>query len=182
MRTAIFGGSFNPPHVGHVLAVSYILSVHPVDAVLVVPVFRHVFGKDLAGFDDRVQMCRLAMEWLPGVSVSEIERELGGESRTLHTIEALIEQDPSRELRLVIGADVLADLPKWYRWDRVAELAPPIVIGRAGYEHPDAPETLLPMVSSTKIRALVAAGSTEKASALLPRRVRAHIAEHALYR
>lgn len=182
MRTAIFGGSFNPPHVGHVLAVSYVLSVHPVEAVLVVPVFRHVFGKELAGFDDRVEMCRLAMGWLPGVTISEIERDLGGESRTLHTLEALIEEDPERELRLVIGTDVLSDLPKWYRWDRVAELAPPIVIGRAGYEHPDAPEALLPLVSSTRIRELAAAGELERASSLLPRRVREHIAERALYR
>ncbi len=182
MTTAVFGGSFNPPHVGHVLAVSYVLSVHPVDAVLVVPVYRHVFGKALASFEDRLAMCRLAMEWIPGVTVSDIERELGGESRTLHTLEALSRADPRRDLRLIIGADVLDDLPKWYRWDRVAELAPPIILGRAGFSHPDAPFAVLPEVSSTRIRELVAAGAIDRTAALLPTRVRDHIVAGGLYR
>lgn len=182
MATAIFGGSFNPPHVGHVLAVSYVLSVHPVDEVLVIPVYRHVFGKSLASFEERVRMCELAMGWIPGTQVSEIERELGGESRTLHTIEALLERDPTRQLHLVIGTDVLADLPKWHRWNRIEELAPPIIIGRAGHAHADGPEALLPEVSSTQIRELVAAGKLADAASLLPRRVLEHIAAGELYR
>jgi nicotinate-nucleotide adenylyltransferase len=182
MTAAIFGGSFNPPHVGHVLAVSYVLSVHPVDEVLVIPVYRHVFGKELASYEERVAMARLAMGWLPGVTISEIEKELGGESKTLHTVEALLEREPGRDLRLIIGSDVLGDLPKWHRWDRIAELAPPLVIGRAGYPRQDAPDALLPEVSSTEIRALVAEGRIADAGALLPRRVVSHIAARGLYR
>ncbi len=182
MTTAIFGGSFNPPHVGHVLAVSYVLSVFPVDHVLVIPVYRHAFGKELASFEDRVAMARLAMGWLPGVAITEIERELGGESKTLHTIEALVAQEPKRKLRLVIGADVLNDLPKWHRWDQIAALAPPLVIGRAGHAHPDAPDAHLPRVSSTEIRGLVAAGRITDAASIVPLRVRQHIAERGLYR
>src|SRR4030095_5202473 len=125
----VFGGSFNPAHVGHVLALSYVMSVYALDGVLVVPVYRHVFGKDLAPFDDRLEMARLAVSWMPSVEVSDIERRLGGGSRTLYTVETLLRERPERELRLIIGADVLADLPKWHRFDRIAELAPPIVIG-----------------------------------------------------
>jgi nicotinate-nucleotide adenylyltransferase len=178
---AIFGGSFNPPHVGHVLACAYLLSTQPVDEVLVVPVFHHVFGKELATFDDRLAMCRLAMEWIPGVRVSDIERELGGESRTLYTIEALRAREPDRSYRLVIGADVLADLSKWHRFDRIAELAPPLVLGRAGHPAPGAPPAVLPEVSSTVIRALAAAGRLGEAAALVPRAVARHIAERRLY-
>jgi nicotinate-nucleotide adenylyltransferase len=177
----IFGGSFDPPHVGHLLAVAYALSVHPLDAVLVVPVFQHAFGKDMAPFDARMEMARLAMGWLPGVSVSDLEQRIGGESRTLYTLEALLREDPSRRLRLLIGSDVLGDLPKWHRFDRVAELAPPIVLGRAGHQHRDAPAAVLPEVSSTSIRALADEGRLDEAEALVPRAVRAYIDSHGLY-
>ncbi len=178
---ALFGGSFDPPHVGHVLAVTYVLSVHPVEAALVVPVFQHVFGKELAPFDRRLEMARRALGWIPGVEVSDMERHLGGESRTLHTIEALLEREPELSLRLVIGSDVLSDLPSWHRFDRIAELAPPIVLGRAGYPHPDAPAPVLPEVSSSEIRALLAAGRLEAVEPLVPASVLAYLKETGLY-
>ena len=70
-RVAIFGGSFNPPHVAHALAVVYALSVAPIDEVLVVPVFRHPFSKELAPFEDRVRMCELAAERIRGQTVEQ---------------------------------------------------------------------------------------------------------------
>src|SRR5262249_33315608 len=132
-RVAVFGGSFNPPHVAHLLAVVYALATAPVDRILVVPVYRHPFAKELAPFEDRLEMCRLAMGWVPGVTISDIERELGGESLTLRTVEHLRSQHPEFELRLLVGADVLPDLPKWHRFERIAALAPPLVLARAGY-------------------------------------------------
>lgn len=182
---ALFGGSFNPPHVGHVLATTYVMSVFPVAGVLVVPVYQHVFGKDLAPFADRLAMCEAAMGWIPQVVIDPIERELGGESRTLHTIEALLAREPERSLRLVIGSDVLPDLPKWYRFERIAELAPPIILGRAGYPHPDAPAAVLPDVSSTWIRdALRVRDPADRAKleALVPARVIQHVDAQGLYR
>lgn len=179
--TALFGGSFNPPHVGHVLAVTYVLSIEPVDEVRVIPVYRHVFGKELASFEDRLEMCRLAMGWIPGVVIDDIEGELGGESKTLHTVEAFRARDPSRGYRLVIGSDVLADLPKWHRFDRIAALAPPLVLGRVGHDHADAPNALLPEVSSSEIRDLLAAGRLDDTVQLLPACVRAYIAERGIY-
>jgi nicotinate-nucleotide adenylyltransferase len=179
---AIFGGSFNPPHVGHVLACVYVLSTQPVDEVLVVPVYQHVFGKELAAFDDRLEMCRLAMGSVPGVRISDIERELGGESRTLNTVEALRASEPGSAFRLVIGADVLPDLPKWHRFDRIAELAPPLVLGRAGCIAPGAPPAVLPEVSSTDVRRLCAAGRLDEIAALVPRDVRRFIEARGLYR
>ena len=95
-RVAVFGGSFNPPHVGHVLGVVYALSTAPIDEVLVVPVYQHPFAKDLAPFADRLAMCRLAFGWLPRVTVSTVEEELGGESRTLRTVEHLRADHPAR--------------------------------------------------------------------------------------
>jgi nicotinate-nucleotide adenylyltransferase len=181
-EVAIFGGSFNPPHVAHVLAVAAVLSTSPVNRVIVVPTFQHPFAKALAPYDDRVEMCRLAMAWLPGVEISRLEQELGGESRTLRTVQHLKEKHPEWRLRLVMGADILTEAPKWYRFDEVCRLAPPLVLGRAGVSHPDAPAPLLPEVSSTEVRDRLAKGDYEGLALVVPRAVLAFIRERGLYR
>lgn len=191
-RVAIFGGSFNPPHVAHVLAVVYALSTAPIDAVLVVPVFQHPFAKELASFDQRLAMCELGLGWIPHVTVSPVERELGGESLTLRTVEHLAATHPDWSLRLLIGADVLNDLPKWHRFDRIATIAPPLVLGRVGVVPPPpgagpvpiptAPLPVLPRVSSSEIRAALAAGDREAVRARVPAAVLDYIEAHRLYR
>jgi nicotinate-nucleotide adenylyltransferase len=181
-RVAVFGGSFNPPHVSHVLAVTYALVTAPIDAVLVVPVYQHPFSKELASFEDRFAMCRLALEWIPRVTVSDVERVLGGESKTLRTLEHLHAEHPDWSFRLLIGADVLADAPKWHRFDRVAELAPPLILGRAGASGTRAPEPVLPRVSSTEIRDAFAAGDEETLRLKVPAAILEYAAARGLYR
>ncbi len=181
MIVAVFGGSFNPPHVAHVLAVTLTLSTHEVDQVLVVPTFKHPFAKPLAPYDDRVTMCELAMGWLPKVKVSRVEEELGGDSRTLRTLEHLAATHPEWRLRLVIGADILAETSKWFGFEAIARIAPPIVLGRVGIGRNDAPEPLLPSVSSTEVRSKLAAGSSDELRSLVPRAVLDHIAQRGLY-
>lgn len=181
-RVAIYGGSFNPPHVGHVLAACYVLSTCDVDEVLVVPTFQHPFAKELASFDDRFALCEAAFAQLPGARVSRVEADLGGESRTLRTLEHLAAAHPDWEMRLMIGADILGDAPKWHGFDRVRELAPLIVLGRAGVARPDAPEPVLPRVSSTSIRELLANGRGDELAPLVPRAVLAEIERRRLYR
>lgn len=178
---AVFGGSFNPPHLSHVLAATVVLATHEVDELLVVPTFHHPFGKPLAPFADRVTMCELALGWLPRVVVSRVEQELGGESRTLRTLEHLAKVHPRWQLRLVMGADLLVESPKWFGFDRIAALAPPIVLGRVGIAHPGAPPPILPDISSTDVRAKCAAGDWDALSALVPRAVLQHVRERALY-
>lgn len=196
LRVAVFGGSFNPPHVAHLLASVYALSTAPIDRVLVIPVFRHPFAKELAPFEDRLEMCRLGLGWIPGVEVSTVERELGGESLTLRTVEHLAAEHPEYALRLLIGSDVLADLPKWHRFDQIAAIAPPLVLGRSGItrsahgheplmvgsiEIPEAPLPVLPQVSSTEIREAIAAGRIDEVRAKVPAAVLDHIARRGLY-
>ncbi len=181
-RVAVFGGSFNPPHIAHVLAVVYALEVAPIDEVLIVPVFQHPFSKELAPFEDRLAMCEAAMGWIPGARVSTVERELGGESLTLRMLTHLRQQHPDWALRLLVGADVLADLPKWHRFDRIAEIAPPIVLGRAGVTTDRAPVPLLPRISSTEVREALHRGDIDTVRPLLSARVLAYIQEHGLYR
>jgi nicotinate-nucleotide adenylyltransferase len=181
VKVAVFGGSFNPPHVAHVLACTLVLAVEDVDRVLVVPTYRHPFAKALAPYDDRVAMCELGMGSVSGVEVSRIEEMLGGESRTLRTLEHLAAAHPDWRLRLVIGADILAETPKWFGFDAIARLAPPLVLARAGVDAPGAGPPLLPDVSSTLVRAAIARGDWDDVAKLLPRKVLARIRAKGLY-
>jgi nicotinate-nucleotide adenylyltransferase len=176
---AVFGGSFNPPHVAHVLAVAYVLSTADVERVVVVPAHKHPFGKPLAPFDDRVRMCELALEPFPAASVSRIEETLDG--LTLHTLEALKAAQPDWSLRLVMGADILLESEKWFRFEDVRKLAPPIVLGRAGVALAGAPPPLLPEVSSTRVRELVAAKAWSDLAPLVPRKVIDYLRTRGVY-
>lgn len=179
--TAVFGGSFNPPHLAHVLAIAVVHARFDVARVLVVPTHQHPFAKSLAPYDDRVAMCELAMGFLPRVDVSRVEEELGGESKTLRTIEHLRAAHPEWRLRFLMGADILVESSKWYRFDRIAELAPPIVLGRVGVEFDGAPTPVLPAISSTDVRALVAAERWAELEPIVPRRVLEHVRARGLY-
>ncbi len=183
MRLAVFGGSFNPPHVGHVLGATWVLACGEVDGVVVTPVFGHPFAKKLAPFEHRVEMCRLGLGWLPGVEVSEVEATLDAPSLTVHTLRYLARQRPDARLRLVVGADVLNETESWTEWDEIVRLAPPLVLGRVGFDHADAPAPVLPDVSSTRVRELVASGTDDSAlRALVPRAVLDYVRRHGLYR
>jgi nicotinate-nucleotide adenylyltransferase len=184
---ALFGGSFNPPHIAHVLACLYVSETQAIDELWVVPTYRHPFEKQLAAFDDRVAMLELALAPLGAhVHVSTIERDIapsdGTPSLTLDTLRALSERHPDTGWRLIIGADILPERHKWYRWDEVERLAPPLVIGRQGYAAPAELGRLvaLPEISSTEVRARIAAG--EDVAALVPRRVLEYLSRRGLYR
>jgi nicotinate-nucleotide adenylyltransferase len=181
VRVAVFGGSFNPPHLGHVLLCAFVLATEELERVLVVPTFQHPFAKPLAPFDDRVAMCELALATLRGVEVSRVEEQLGGESRTLRTLEHLAARHPDWQLRLVIGADVLAEAPRWFGFDAIARLAPPIVVGRAGFPPPEPGAVLVPDVSSTHVRAAIANGVWDEVARLVPRPVLEYARAKGLY-
>jgi nicotinate-nucleotide adenylyltransferase len=176
---AVFGGSFDPPHLAHTLVAAYVLSAHAIDRVLVAPCFRHPFDKPLAPFEHRVRMCEIAMRDLRRVEVSAIERELGEKSLTLHLVEALAERHPGTALRLVLGTDLLAETPAWHAIDRVRALAPLLVVARAGYAgDPEAPP--LPAISSTEVRRRLRGGVST--AGLVDPEVVAYARAHDLYR
>jgi nicotinate-nucleotide adenylyltransferase len=183
-RVAVYGGSFDPPHVGHVLAVSYVLSVGLVERVVVVPVFQHAFEKALTSYDDRLALCRAAFRAIPEASVSEIERGLP--SYTLRTVSALKEERPQDDLFLLLGADTFAETPKWHRFEELAALAPPIVLGRVGSAEVGAPPPVLPGISSTEVRDWLSrsgeSGMAELISMAVPAAVQEEIEARQLYR
>jgi nicotinate-nucleotide adenylyltransferase len=178
--TLIFGGSFNPPHVAHTLALCLAKTMIEPARMLVIPTFQHPFSKSLVPFEHRLAMCERAFGWIPDVQVSRVEEELGGESRTLRTLQHFQAQNPSWAMRLLVGADILTESHKWFGWDEIERIAPPLVLGRQGVSTAIAPKPLLPEISSTEIRSKIAA--REDVSALVAKAVAAYIEQHGFYR
>ena len=179
-RVALFGGSFNPPHVAHQLAALYVLETAPVDALWFVPAHEHAFGKPLAAFEDRLAMCELAAAALgPRVRISDVERAIGGRSLTLRTIRRLTEMHPEHQFSLVIGSDLLGDVAGWYGGGELARTVPFIVVGRPGSAAPTG-GVVMPDVSSSAVRAALAAGKS--VDGLVPRPVLDYIHRKGLYK
>ena len=183
MEIALFGGSFDPPHVGHLLAAAYVLATEPIDELWFVPVFGHPLGKTLqAPFEHRAQLAELAIAelGLARARVSRVEAELGGEGRTVDLLEYLHRAHPDRKWALVLGSDLAAERPQWKRFDRIEKLARLIPLERAGFPVPGGAGPLLPEVSSTQVRDLLASGGD--ASHLVPRSVLRAIQTAGTYR
>jgi nicotinate-nucleotide adenylyltransferase len=156
----VFGGSFDPPHVGHTLLASYVLSAYALERVLVVPAHVHAFGKAMAPFEDRLRMCELAFAELSRVAICDIERDLPPPSLTLNTLQALAKRHPGVRLRLLIGSDIVPETHAWHDFASIEKLAPPLVVQRQGYPLVDPSQPALPEVSSTEVRRRIAAGES----------------------
>jgi len=181
-KIAVYGGSFNPPHIGHVLAAQYVALTGGFDEVLVIPTYKHAAGKKLVDFYHRLKMCQLAFSSVPKCIVDPIEATLPGKSYSIQTLKALHKQRPA-DYRFVIGSDIMFNKHLWENPEEVFRLAPPFLIGRLGYPHPDAPENMvLPGVSSTDVRhLLVDSRYGEELSKIMPENVLEYIKEHRLY-
>lgn len=185
VQVAVFGGSFDPPHAGHVLLAAYLGTVASFEHVHVVPVFGHALEKSLTPFEHRLRLCQLAFEKFPFVEVSPIESTLKRPSYTLHTLQAIQRAHPNWQLRLAIGSDVLAESHQWHCFDEIVALAPPFVFQRHGYTSDTTKTHLLPQVSSTDLRAFLRARFEPEANRtldeMLPQSVREYIEEYRLY-
>lgn len=186
-RVAVYGGSFDPPHVAHVLIASWAVC-QGFDEVRLVPVFGHAFGKKLTPFETRCAMLADALAHLGSkVVVDRIEATLPVPSYTVDTLRAMVAREPGLEATLVMGTDAWADRQKWRAWDELARLVGErfMVLGRTGVEDPvgdDAPvvEVHLPAISSTEIRRRATVG--EPLAWMVPVEVAARIAREGLYR
>ena len=200
MRLGLFGGSFNPVHVGHLLLAECCREQCRLDQVRFVPaaVPPHKQGLELAPSKARIEMLELAVGGHPSFAVSRFEADRGGVNYTVDTLAHFREQDPDGELFFLMGADMLDDLPNWRNAARVCELAVPVAVRRPGSRALDfqhlaeiaAPERVelirssqveMPRmeISSTDIRRRVAAGLSIRYRT--PRAVEKYIETHDLY-
>ena len=184
-RIGVFGGTFDPVHVGHLAIALAALESVPLDRVLFVPVRRSPL-KDrdpLASTADRVAMLETAIASEPRFALSRAELEREGVSYTVDTLEQLRSQG---ELFLILGSDALADLARWRAPDRIRELATILVAARPGAPEPDAMHGARTFdaprldISSRELRARAARGMSLRY--LVPDAVWEHIKRHGLYR
>jgi len=128
----VFGGSFNPIHLGHLLAAADVCEALALDEVLFVPAGAppHKPATDMAPAPDRFEMTRLAVAAHPRFSLCELEMSRSGPSYTADTLRALAER--GGELHLLIGSETFLDLPRWRAPREVASLARLVVVPRAG--------------------------------------------------
>ncbi len=157
----VYGGAFDPPHLGHALLPGYVLAAGWADHILVAPCADHPLGKSMRPFETRLAMVRAAMRaYGPHVEVTDLERRLaetqGGPSVTLRLLDAIAAQHPDQTIRLIVGSDITAtgETARWHRWDEIERKYPPLVVPRAGYAEPDA--CALPELASRELRAWLA--------------------------
>ncbi|NCG20781.1 MAG: nicotinate-nicotinamide nucleotide adenylyltransferase [Rhodobacterales bacterium] len=159
MRIGIYGGSFNPPHLGHAMVTAWLLWADQVDEVWLLPTYKHAFSKHLADFEHRILMCEaLAQEVsVDRIKICAVERELPSPSYMVDTLRHLALRHPEHRFQLVVGADVLAESDRGKEWSVIARRWAPIVVGRQGYPTPKGAIDF-PGISSTAIRRALAVG------------------------
>ena len=193
LRIGLFGGSFNPPHVGHLAVAEACAEAAGLDRVLWVPAATppHKRGDPaLAPAADRLALVRAAVAGNPRFEVSTVEVKRGEVSFTVDTLRQLAAEHPSADLALLIGGDSLAAFDTWREPEAILALARLVVYARPGADLGAVPgwvmrrvtivEGPLLEVSSTALRARVAAGRTVRY--LVPDAVRAEVERRRLYR
>ena len=134
MRLGIFGGTFSPPHIGHVGALSAFVRALPLDEILVIPTFvpPHTEYHEEASSEERLEMARLAFSDIAGVKISDMEIKRGGRSYTYLTLEEL--KRDGVEIYFLCGTDMLLTLDEWKNPDKVFNLAKICYVRREGDE------------------------------------------------
>ena len=143
-RLGVLGGTFDPVHIGHLAAAVNARAALRLDRVLLV-VANHPWqksGRQLTPAEDRLAMVEAAVAGHHGLEASRMEIDRGGDTYTADTLEQLHREDHDRDLFLIVGTDVAAELHTWKRPDTVARLATLAVVGRGGVE--DATDQLDP--------------------------------------
>lgn len=168
-RLGIFGGTFDPPHIGHLVSAVNVRHDLQLDRVLLVVnnvPWQKVGDREISSPEDRFAMVTAAVANVAGLEPSRLEIDAGGMSYTADTLDALLAEDPTRELFLILGADAAAGIDTWERVEEVRALATVVVVERPGSE----PSPPLPgwrwvqlevpslEVSSTDLRRRVADG------------------------
>lgn len=191
MKIGVFGGTFNPPHNGHIQLAKAAADELKLDKLLVIPscIPPHKIAAKLADGQERLEMCRLAFGCDPRFEVSPMELERGSRSYTVETLRELKALYPDSELYFIVGSDMLESFDKWYLWQEILSLSVLCAASREEGYSPDLSRfgklaerikiiTLDPLeVSSTQIRNSAGEISPE----LLDPKVAAYIREHGLY-
>ena len=189
-RIGVFGGTFDPVHIGHLAAAVNVRHALRLDRVLVVVAnipWQKADDRCVTGAEDRYAVVQAAVEGLAGIEASRLEIDRGGPSYTADTLHELDDRHPGAELFLVVGSDVVGELHTWERADEVGRRATLVAVARPGVTvKPPPPSWTMEVVevpaldvSSTDLRARVAAG--RPIDVLVPAAAVHEIRERGLY-
>jgi nicotinate-nucleotide adenylyltransferase len=196
VRVGILGGTFNPPHIGHLVCAQEAYRQFELDRVLLIParIPPHKPVEHEPGAHHRLELCRVAVVDDDRFEVSELELRRDGPSYTVDTLKELSTEAPNNELFLIVGGDIAAGLPRWREPERVLDLATLSIAKRRGTARSSIDTALgglrggdrarffdMPRigVSSTMVRRRVLSGQPIRY--LVPDAVRAYIERHGLY-
>ena len=195
-RIGLLGGTFNPPHIGHLVCATQAVAALGLDQVLFVPVHEppHKAIEADPGVSHRVAMCRIAVAGDDSLDVSTVEADVPGPSYTVDTLSRLHDDRPGDQLTFIVGGDMALSLPSWREPAAILSLAELGVAEREGVRRGDITERLSDLgidnvrffdmpridVSSSLIRRLVAAGRSIRY--LVPAGVADYVAREGLYR
>jgi nicotinate-nucleotide adenylyltransferase len=135
VRLGIFGGTFDPVHVGHLVAATRVREVLGLDRVLMVVAnqpWQKTGARSVTPAEDRFRVVAAAVAEVPGLEASRIEIDHGGPSYTADTVAELLESDPGMVPYVIVGTDVAAGLGTWKRVDELRELVTLVVVERGG--------------------------------------------------
>jgi nicotinate-nucleotide adenylyltransferase len=196
VRLGLLGGTFNPPHIGHLVCATQALAQLELDRVLLVPVHSppHKGVEADPGVEHRVELCRRAVQGEERIEVSLVEAEIPGPSYTVATLRRLHERCPGDDLTFIVGGDMALSLPAWREPEAILDLAELGVAEREGVRRADIAERLSELgadtigffdmprldISSSLIRRMVAAGRPIRH--LVPDAVASYIEQVGLYR
>ena len=189
MRLGVYGGSFDPPHLGHLLPVIDAAEQLELDGVRFVPAATQPLkvGRASASPADRLAMTERLVQGIPGFTVDPAEIDRPGLSYTVDTLAGLAEANRGAELFLLLGADAYASFEQWREPERIRTLATIVVMVRGDSSLPPSAEAEVKVlqsrrvdISSTELRARVRDGRTIRG--FVPDAVADYIAEHRLYR
>ncbi len=189
-RLGVLGGTFDPPHVGHLAAAVAARDELALDRLLLVVANRpwqKEGHRDIAPAEDRLAMVAAAAAGLDRIEVSRLEIDRGGPSYTVDTVEELRRSSGPGEIAVVVGADLVASLPTWERVDELRALVTLAIVTRPGSRPPAAPKGWRSVaiggvevdVSSSEVRTRLSAGLP--VDGLVPAPVVHYIARHGLY-
>ena len=172
-KIGIFGGSFDPPHLGHLEICRHFLNTEKLDQIWVVPCYKHPYSKEMASFDDRITMCKFAFgEFFGRVKISDIEKVMGGISYTVSTLERFITEYPDNRYYLLLGEDAGDDYRNWKGAKRIENIAKIMLVPRGE-------GSFIPDISSTEIRKAIETGGNFRDK--VTKEVAVYIVTHGLY-
>jgi len=130
---AILGGSFNPPHLGHVLLATCVQALQKIDAVWIIPCASHPHDKKLIAFEHRLAMCKISFRHFSFVQVIDIEARLPTPNYTIQTVQKIKKIRPDVHLSLVLGSDLSQQIESWHLFKTLIQLCSITIFKRQGF-------------------------------------------------